>query len=147
MGPISSQFASKRIKTSTQLVAGTTIEIVDIVSDVFGGNEFLTLKTVEFGDTEGLSLSCLTKGRQGNYINEDGTVAESRTMQYPKGTAVDAYKQVLTEVNALPESERTYGTLVEHLRPIFVGKKITISGHNYVDRYGSERCLRDFNFV
>lgn len=144
---ISDSFASRRLKTSTQMVAGITVSIVDIVSDTYGGNEFLTFKTSEFGESEGLAVSCLTKGRQGNYVNDDGTIAESKTMQYPKGTAVDAYKQVLKDVNELPESQRTYGVLAERLRPVFNGKKIAISGHNYVDRYGNERCLRDFNFA
>lgn len=144
---ISNTFASKRIKTNTQLVAGLTITVQDVCSDIFGGNEFLCLKTQELGETEGLAISCFTKGRQGNYLNEDGTVSEQRTMRYPKGTAVDAYKAVLQEVQALPESERTYGKLAEHLRPVFVGKKISITADNYIDKYGSERALRHFNFA
>ena len=144
---ISKNFADKRIKTSTQLVAGLTVTVQDVCSDIFGGNEFLCLKTQELGETEGLAISCFTKGRQGYFLNEDGSISEQRTMRYPKGTAVDAYKAVLQEVHALPESERTYGKLAEHLRPIFVGKKISITADNYVDKYGSERALRHFDFA
>jgi hypothetical protein len=144
---ISSNFAEKRLKTSTQLVAGLTITVTDVTSDVFGGNEFLVLKTQELGEAEGLAISCFTKGRQGNYYNPDGTISEQRTMRYPQGTAVDAYKKVFNEVQALPESERTYGVLAERLRSVFNGKKIAITADNYVDRYGTERALRHFNFA
>lgn len=146
MGPISTTFASKRIKTSTQLVEGTTITVTDVVSDVFGGNEYLTLQTAEFSN-EGLAVSCLSKARQGNFYRPDGSIDESRTLQYPQGTAVDAYKKALAEVQQLPEEKRTYGELAERLKQAFVGKKISISGRHYVDRYSTERCLRDFNFV
>ena len=114
---ISDSFASRRLKTSTQMVAGITVSIVDIVSDTYGGNEFLTFKTSEFGESEGLAVSCLTKGRQGNYVNDDGTIAESKTMQYPKGTAVDAYKQVLKAVNELRNefSMQRYGMKFDRL--------------------------------
>lgn len=144
---ISTQFADKRLKTSTQLVAGLTITVTGVTSDVFGGNEFLVLKTQELGDTEGLAIGCFTKGRQGNYYNPDGTISEQRTMRYPTGTAVDAFKKVFAEVQALPEDQRTYGVLAERLRPIFEGKKIAITADNYVDKYGSERALRHFNFA
>ena len=144
---ISSQFADKRLKTSTQLVAGLTITVTGVTSDVFGGNEFLVLKTQELGDTEGLAIGCFTKGRQGNYYNPDGTISEQRTMRYPQGTAVDAFKKVFAEVQALPEDQRTYGVLAERLRPVFEGKKIAITADNYVDRYGTERALRHFNFA
>lgn len=144
---ISNTFASKRIKTSTQIVEGQTITVVDVVSDVFGGNEFLVFKTAEFGEAEGLAVSCLTKARQGNFYRPDGTIDENRTLQYPSGTAVDEYKKVLTEVQALPEEQRTYGELAKRLRTVFNGKKISVSGRHYVDRYSTERVLRDFNFA
>lgn len=144
---ISESLANKAIRTSTQLVEGTVITVKAVGSDTFSNNEFLCLQTEEFGDAEGLAASCFTKGRQGNFYAEDGTIAEKRTLLYPQGSAVDAYKKVLSEVQSLPEAERIYGTLAERLKPVFVGKKIAISGRHYVDRYGTERVLRDFNFV
>ena len=144
---LSKNFADKRLKTSTQLVPGTVVTIEDVVSDTYGGNEFLVFKTKEFGETEGLAPSSLTKGRQGYYYSDEGTISEKRTMRYPQGTAVDAYKACLAKVQALAEADRTYGNLSNELKAVFVGKKIAITGNPYVDQYGSDKALRDFNFT
>ena len=142
---ISDSFRDKRIKTSTQYVPGLTVTIKGVTSDTLNGNEFLVFTTEEI-PTEGLPVTCFTKGRQGNYVDANGHVAENRTMRYPQGTAVDAVKASLASIRALAESERTYGKWADSLQS-FVGKKIAISGNPYIDQYGTERSLRDFNFV
>lgn len=145
---LTDSFAKQTVRMPSTYVDGIVFNLVSVTNDAFNGYEYLQLGTREFPNKP-MSASVLTRNVFGRLVASDGTVATKAVVIRPEGTFVEAYKKALAEAYAAHTSiePMTYLELAQTLSKSLPSGPIKISTRHYLNAYGKDVEIRDFNLV